>query len=154
MSFAVARRARILLVAFGLLVVVTGSQIAQAAGRQTASTNAGGVTYPCCSGRAIFSIHNDPAGGSAVIGTAAQHTLYNAKVLCVTFLTGGVAYWGARVTSSKYAGTFVFWRVKAGGPGVGSVAGADFPRLTCYNGKNGKLVGQAYTITAGHITVT
>jgi len=136
----------------GVIIAVSANAASTAATRHEAFTNTAGVTYNGGSGHAIFDFHTKPAGGTADVGTATQHNLYTATIVCAAFPKHGVAYWGARATGDP-AGDYVFWRVTSGGPGVGTVAGLTYHVRTCYSGHNSRLAGPVYTITAGKISV-
>ena len=147
---------RVAYVAGTFALVAALSVPATAAIQHSSFTNTAGVSYPSAFSPAIWNFHNHPVGGSITDGTTANSNQYTAKVVCVAFRSGHRVYWGAQITSGvKPNGDgFVFWYAKAGGSGVGQLAGEPYATKTCYNGSNGGLAGPIMTITGGLISVS
>jgi hypothetical protein len=129
---------------------------AASAAADVAFTSPGGVTYFGASGAASFNFTNPPPAGTMEAGVALAGNSYQATITCATFLGNGVAYFGAHMTSSIAStaqGMYEYWRVTAGGPGVGTVAGLEYPTETCYDGANADPGWNIFTIETGSITV-
>jgi hypothetical protein len=111
------------------------------------------VTYGGASTAAMFAFTNEPVGGTIKVGTPATGE-YEAQIICATFLPGGVAYLGAKITAGVDQGGYEYWRVTQGGPGVGTVAGLLFASEVCYSPADADPGWNIFTINTGTITIS